>query len=182
MAFSRFLSSSYRSFKAFIRRRPIVTTAVSYFAISYAARSLIRRFNTDEQNANADDHLRPFRATDVFYPGRMLGRVMFSMIDRHVNMRETEEAVVLRYCVLSDVKKEDVKVFLDRNILKIEDTFPNRNRFSGTLDLAGKNLDGVHTTAKFENNVLEIVIPKKLKNEEDEDEDLMVHVHVINVE
>jgi len=52
----------------------------------------------------------------------MLGRVMFSMIDRHVNVRETEESVVVRYCGLSDVKKEDVKVFVDRNILKIEDT------------------------------------------------------------
>lgn len=177
MTFSRFLSSSFKAaVPTFIRRRPIVTATVSYFGISYAARPLIRYFNTTEQNANADDPLRPFRATDVFYPGRMLSRFMFSLIDRHVNVRETEESIVLRYCGLSDVKKEDVKVFVDRNILKIEDTFPGRNRFSGTLDLAKKNCDGLHTTAKFENNVLQIVIPKKNK---DEDEVDLIVLHVI---
>jgi len=104
------------------------------------------------------------------------------MIDRHVNVRETEEAIVLRYCGLSDVKKEDVKVFVDRNILKIEDTFPGRNRFSGTLDLVEKNCHGLHTTAKFENDVLEVVIPKKRKKNKEEDEDeLDVDLIVLHV-
>jgi HSP20 family molecular chaperone IbpA len=185
MAFSRFLSSSYRSFKAavptFIRRHPIVTTAVSYLGISYATRPLIRRFETNEENANADP-LRPFPATDIFYPGRMLGRVMFSMIDHYINVRETDESIVLRYR-LSDVRKEDVKVFVDHNVLKIEDAFPGRNRFRGTLDLAEKNCDGVHTTAKFENDVLEVVIPKKRKKNKEEDEDEvdvdLIVLHVI---
>jgi len=175
MAFPRLLSSFKAAVPAFIRRRPIVAATVSYFGISYAARPLIHHFNTNEENANADDPRRPFRATDVLYPGRMWSRFMFSLLDRLMNVRETEESVVLNVYTFNNVRKEEVEVTVDRNTLTVKDALPGRNQFNGTINLTGKHCDILHTTANLNNNFLQVAVPKLKNQDEDEEDDLIVH-------
>lgn len=85
MAFSRLFSSIKATVTALIRRHSIVTAAVSYLAISYTAPPLVRYFNPNDDEIDADYPWRPFR-------------FMISLMDRLTKVRETEDSVVFE-CV-----------------------------------------------------------------------------------
>lgn len=81
------------------------------------------------------------------------------------SFHETENTWVLRLDV-PGFAKEDIKLTLDSDILTLVGETPAERPFGGKFERQwklGTNVDGTATTAKLENGVLELTIPKKPK-------------------
>jgi HSP20 family protein len=79
------------------------------------------------------------------------------------SFHETENAWVLRLGV-PGYAKEDIKLTLDNGILALNGETPVDRPFGGKFQRQwklGTEVDGTATTAKLENGVLELTIPRK---------------------
>ncbi|AES72673.2 hsp20/alpha crystallin family protein [Medicago truncatula] len=115
----------------------------------------------------------------VLFPWQMLYRVFqtkerlfFQQLFQHIDMRVTEDNLLLRLHLLQ-LDREDVKIYVDHKTITIKDAhggsifgiFGDGSRFTYTLELTEQYCKHP-ITAKMENSMLEVVVPK-MNNEED---------------
>jgi HSP20 family molecular chaperone IbpA len=99
-------------------------------------------------------------------------RLFFQQLFQHIDMRVTEDNLLLRLHLLQ-LDREDVKIYVDNKTLTIKDAlggsifgiFGDSSRFTCTLELTEQYCK-YPITAKMENGMLEVVVPK-MNNEED---------------